>query len=390
MHRQRTGSGWQWLVCASLLMSAFIIRGNAEAAATYVGEAVCGSGCHLGKHEGWVQTAHQQILMDGASEYSYINDGNQSGRSEFFDGGRFPVTSLPGGDAFAAFGASAPILGRNATLGPYVQIGTAKYPVVYALGGSAVQNPTVADTDPADGRILNREAQWKQLYITQIGPSHYVLPIQFNAKTNEYVPYNTSEWYDQANVPLAKASLRIGPTSYERRCAGCHSTGVKVRVEPDERALDHELLRHERRLRGLSRARQRPCLQRPHGGAEEGDHRQSGDAGGKVGPERRRYKEHDRQPDRAERRLLPVSPERHGQLRDRRRGTALPQQGECQWQAGPLPPGSGSQRLLPHVPGCERLLGLAGQEQQRPRRYRRARRGPESQRGAGYGGGYQR
>jgi hypothetical protein len=231
MHRQRTGSGRQWLVWASLLMSAFIIRGNAEAAATYVGEAVCGSGCHLGKHEGWVQTAHQQILMDGASEASYINDGNQSGRSEFFDGGRFPITSLPGGDAFAAFGASAPILGRNVTLGPYVQIGTAKYPIAYTLGGSAVQSPTVADADN-NGRILNGEAQWKQLYITKIGPSHYVLPVQFNAKTSEYVPYNTSEWYDQANVPIAKTALRIAATSYERRCAGCHSTGVKIGVNP--------------------------------------------------------------------------------------------------------------------------------------------------------------
>ena len=226
MHRQRPGSGWQWLVCASLLMSAFIIRGNAEAAAFYMGETTC-AGCHLGKHEGWLQTAHQQILMDGASESSYINDGDLSGRSDFFDGVKIPITSLPGGDAFAAFGANAPILGKNKELGPFVKIGAVQYPVVYTIGGSAVQNPTVADANH-DGRILNQEAQYKQLYVTQIGASHYVLPIQFNAKSAEYVPYNTSEWYDAANAPLKKPQLKIAETAYERRCAGCHSTGVQV------------------------------------------------------------------------------------------------------------------------------------------------------------------
>ena len=229
---QRLRTRWARSVCASLLISAFAIGGHAVAATpatrTYVGAAVCGT-CHLGKHETWSLTAHQQILRDGSLETSYINDADDSGRSDFFDPGRIPITTLPGGDAFAVFGTNAPILGRNRTLGPYVQIGAVKYPIAYTVGGSAVQNPLVADTD-FNGVILNEEAQWKQLYVTKFGASHYVLPIQFNAKTGEYVPYNTSEWYGQDNLPLPRAGVKIAENSYERRCAGCHSTGLQLSV----------------------------------------------------------------------------------------------------------------------------------------------------------------
>lgn len=195
---------------------------------TYVGEAVCAN-CHLGKHEGWIQTAHEQIVRDGSLESSYINDGNSTGRCDFFDPGKVSVIDLPGGDAFSVFGANAPVLGKNKKLGPFVQIGSTKYPIAYTIGGSAVQYPTAADVD-GNGRILNGEAQWKQLYITKIGASHDVLPIQFNAKTAQYEPPRTSEWYDSANAPIAKADIKSAATAYERRCAGCHSTGVNVKL----------------------------------------------------------------------------------------------------------------------------------------------------------------
>ncbi len=237
MHRLSTGHGWQRLVraslFASLLMSALTIGGNAEAAKqpsrTYVGASACAT-CHLGEHEGWLQTAHEQIVMSGSSEASYINDGDHSGRSDFFDSGTVSVTTLPGGDAFTQFGANAPVLGKNKNLGPFVQIGAAKYAIAYTIGGSAATNPEAADSD-LNGRILNGEAQWKQLYITKIGGSHYILPIQFNAKTAEYVPYNPGDWYGQDNLPVAKSTLKSADTAYERRCGGCHSTGVVVKEQ---------------------------------------------------------------------------------------------------------------------------------------------------------------
>jgi len=229
---RRKRNGWETFVFASLMLSALAIGGYAEAAKapvrTYVGATAC-SYCHLGEHEGWVQTAHQQIVRDGASETSYVNDADDSGRSDFFDPGKVLVTALPGGSAFDQFGADAPILGKNNRLGPFVQIGATKYAIAYTIGGSADTNPEVADGD-FDGRILNGEAQWKQLYITKIGASHYILPIQFNAKTAEYVPYNTGDWYDEDNLPIAKADVKNDVTAYERRCAGCHSTGVTAKL----------------------------------------------------------------------------------------------------------------------------------------------------------------
>ena len=226
-HKKR---GWVQAICPALLVPALLLGGSVEAAEpptrTYVGAPVCGT-CHLGKHETWSQTAHQQILRNGSLESSYINDADNSGRSDFFDGSETAITELPGGDAFADLGANAPVLGKSDQLGPLVQIGGTKYAIAYTIGGSAVQNPTVADED-MDGKILNSEAQWKQLYITKIGASHYVLPLQFNAKTGEYVPYNLSEWYDVDNLPIAETDLESPETAYERRCAGCHSTGVEV------------------------------------------------------------------------------------------------------------------------------------------------------------------
>ncbi len=231
MNRLRTG--WLPALYVCLIVTALTAPGEAlakKAAAgpTYVGSAVCGT-CHLGKHETWSQTAHAQILRDGSEETSYINDGDNSGHSDFFDGPKQDIRNLPGGDAFTAFGDNAPKLGKNKKLGPFVKIGSTKYSIAYTLGGSAVQSPTVADAD-GNGLILDSEAQYKQLYLTKIGASHYLLPIQFNAKTGEYVPYNTSEWYDQNNEPIAKTGVKSAVTAYERRCAGCHSTGVEVKL----------------------------------------------------------------------------------------------------------------------------------------------------------------
>ena len=219
-----------------LAIAAFAPLGNVEAAkggnggggggssvSDYVGSAVC-SNCHLGKHETWSQTAHNQILRSGADEKSYINDGNVSGHSDFFDGADIAITSLPGGGSFSSYGQYAPVLGKDKNKGPYIKIGGKTYLIAYTVGGSAVQNPTVADSD-GNGRILNDEAQYKQLYVTMIGKSNYVLPVQFNAKSATYAPYAPEHWYDASNLPIVNIDVNL---AYERTCAGCHSTGVQI------------------------------------------------------------------------------------------------------------------------------------------------------------------
>jgi hypothetical protein len=191
----------------------------------YIGSKVCRN-CHTDHFNGWAKTAHNQILSGGNSEASYINDGSGSGRPDFFDGVEHDLRDLPGGDAFLQFGNDAPVIGANAN-GPYVKIGGAIYDVQWALGGSAVQSAEVADTD-LNG-VHNAEAQWRQLFLAKVGASRYLLPFQFNAKTAEYVPYHTEDWYDANGEALPITRQTITYTqSYERRCAGCHSTGVDI------------------------------------------------------------------------------------------------------------------------------------------------------------------
>jgi hypothetical protein len=208
-------------------------QGKMKGQSEYVGSQRCRS-CHRATHQGWSETAHTQKLRDGFQESNYINDGNLSGRSDFFDGVDIDIRTLPGGSKFDQFGNNAPVLGKAKNKkDAFVKIGDKTYPIVYTLGGSAVQNPEVADEN-GDGMILNDEAQWKQRYITMIGKSHYILPVQFNAKTQAYTTYHPEDWYDDADLPKEIGKNR----SYERRCAGCHVTGLEVELVGDEWVMD--------------------------------------------------------------------------------------------------------------------------------------------------------
>ena len=195
--------------------------------AQFVGADRC-SGCHTNTHAGWSETAHTQKLRDGSLEGNYMNDGSLTDRSDYFDGGEVDIRTLPGGSKFDAFGDNAPILGSDGG-GAYIKIGAAKYYILFTLGGSAIQSRSEADAND-DGTILNDEAQWKQRYITMIGKSNYILPVQFNAKNQQYTTYHPEDWYDDANLPKEIGKNR----SYERRCAGCHVTGLQVGLDEGE------------------------------------------------------------------------------------------------------------------------------------------------------------
>ena len=74
---------------------------------------------------------------------------------------------------------------------------------------------------------------WKQRYHTRIGDSYYVLPIQYNMATNDWVVYHGSDWYDSNNEPLYTDPATLEQDidkadATERRCDGCHNTGVEV------------------------------------------------------------------------------------------------------------------------------------------------------------------
>ncbi|PLX88656.1 MAG: hypothetical protein C0618_03855 [Desulfuromonas sp.] len=201
-------------------------------ATAYVGADRC-SGCHETLHEGWADSAHTKKLRDGSLEANYSNDGDFSGRSDFFDDGCSEGNGLNLGEAafstaFAKFGADAPILCSEGGQA-YVKIGDDSYAITYTLGGGGHDDVPLGGD--GDGFVLNDEATWKQRYITTDGKSNYILPVQFNQQTQEYVTYHAEDWYDDENSPLAE---RIKNQSYERRCAGCHVTGLQVALDGDE------------------------------------------------------------------------------------------------------------------------------------------------------------
>ncbi|MCK5251586.1 MAG: ammonia-forming cytochrome c nitrite reductase subunit c552 [Thermoplasmata archaeon] len=66
---------------------------------------------------------------------------------------------------------------------------------------------------------------WKQRFVTQIANSKYILPIQWNLETEGWVAYHASDWYD---TTTGEAKMIAISQSWDRRCAGCHATGVEV------------------------------------------------------------------------------------------------------------------------------------------------------------------
>ncbi|RMG93429.1 MAG: hypothetical protein D6708_05290, partial [Candidatus Dadabacteria bacterium] len=188
--------------------------------ASYVGSETCLK-CH-GEQQGWAHSLHKFKLRSldepGATGQVLVNDSDGNGVNDFVDGLDFnnPPAGydVTGFDAQAAKGV-APVLGTDERGTPTIKIGEVTYTVKYVLGGNG---------------------KWKQRYVTQIGNSHYILPVQYNETTRQYVAYHAGAWYDEdtgdpiygaGETPLTKGKVN---DSYERRCTGCHNTGLAAQV----------------------------------------------------------------------------------------------------------------------------------------------------------------
>ncbi len=164
---------------------------------TYVGSVACKM-CHSTQHTRWQGSPHRHGL--GAPGDS---PGVLAAVQALFNSNYDLVNTT----AFSTYAGNAPKLSRSGET-YVITIGNVAYPVVYAMG-----------------------YQWKQRYITKIGEAHYILPIQYNVSTSEWVTYNTSDWY-AGTTPLYTASSTLETdvykkNSWERKCMGCHSvTGI--------------------------------------------------------------------------------------------------------------------------------------------------------------------
>lgn len=164
---------------------------------TYVGSVACKM-CHSTQHTRWQKSPHRNGL--GAPGDS---PGILPAVLTLFNSSYDLVNTT----AFSTYAGNAPRLSKSGDT-YLITIGNIAYPVVYAMG-----------------------YQWKQRYITKIGEAHYILPIQYNVSTSEWVTYNTADWYT-GTTPLYTAQATVESdvykrNSWERKCMGCHSvTGI--------------------------------------------------------------------------------------------------------------------------------------------------------------------
>ncbi|MDA3862083.1 MAG: T9SS type A sorting domain-containing protein [Melioribacteraceae bacterium] len=145
--------------------------------------------------------------------YGMINDYDKNGIDDFKDGLNFNNIS----SAFDAYIPNAPILGYSAADGYTIQMGDVTHKVFMTYGGSGL---------------------YKQRYMMKVETSegfsngYYVSPIQFNEKTDEYVVYHGSDWYD-GNTPLYTSvsmltDIANNSRNIAKNCSGCHSNGLEV------------------------------------------------------------------------------------------------------------------------------------------------------------------
>jgi len=185
----KTFLGLKWLLLLSTLI---LIPSLAMAQAAYVGSGKC-MPCHKAVHGLWKDTLHnksQQILTP--ENNSVVVDWTGTIKVK---AGNIPEVTVKLNKSNKV---------HQATLvdakDPYKEV---TYNVVRTYGGWG----------------------WKQRYQVKMGNNHYILPIQWNQATSQWVPYNLQNWYNEDGSLKVPAPEK----SFEMSCAGCHNTGLELK-----------------------------------------------------------------------------------------------------------------------------------------------------------------
>ncbi|MFQ6104581.1 MAG: T9SS type A sorting domain-containing protein [Candidatus Glassbacteria bacterium] len=198
------------VACWTLLLSTFLLSAT-SLQAQYVGSSVC-LGCHTGGYgsdkTSWLATFHHKAYADPDGSPGVIP------HDDFVDS-----LDLSTDPDFASYD-PAPVLWFDPTdpgdstdlsSGYRVTIGNITYTVNRTHGGNG----------------------WKQRFHVKIGDSFYVLPIQYNMATDDWVTFHPEHWYDDLGNPLytdpgtIEADI-VKKNCTERRCDGCHVTGINL------------------------------------------------------------------------------------------------------------------------------------------------------------------
>lgn len=204
-----------------------------SAKAEYVGTSVCLS-CHGVTHQ--KQTLHALGLRvmgqtGGLQNYSRFADWNKPLDTKFTAAGTtIYVYGYNGNSASPDWKASEtnPGSGVSFTIKLYSSAGKYYVDLTNVAGTAA--------TKTYETRISYGGGLYKQRYLTKIGTSWYVMPLQFNfqGQTAEashpyarwvWQHYNAQNWYDETTKTLKEPAKT---KSFDNNCAGCHMTGFKL------------------------------------------------------------------------------------------------------------------------------------------------------------------
>jgi hypothetical protein len=193
---------------ASLLV---LILFTSTLQAQYAGSQTC-LACHSGiiapDKTSWRATFHHKAYADPNAAPGVVpHDAFAAGLDLAADPDFSAYSSAP----VLGFDPGAPTDSTDFTSGYSVTIGSVTYTISRTNGGMG----------------------WKQRYHTKIGNSTYVLPIQYNLETQDWVTYDPSDWYDSNGDPIYTDPGTLEDdinltTSTERRCDGCHVTGLDL------------------------------------------------------------------------------------------------------------------------------------------------------------------
>lgn len=219
-----------------------------SAAATYIGSSLCIL-CHR-TYETEKRTLHKLGIMapkspsglQDVSQFSSTTNADEnlySGLSKFesgttvyyynFANNKFKtLTTEP---TAAQIGSGQPV---------YFTLQLSKNATTYQVKFTNVITPT----DPNSGMVKDVALTYggglyKQRYVTKLGSSLYVIPLQFNSQGSDastdsgrtqFVEYNTvsSKWWDATNKVFLMPEVVGKSTSFDIKCAGCHYTGYSV------------------------------------------------------------------------------------------------------------------------------------------------------------------
>jgi hypothetical protein len=166
--------------------------------ATYVGSSGCS--CHPAKQTSWANTLHSKMIQDAvpANVIGIFND-------------TWLNVTLQNST------------GVNKNMSIFITMNGSDYVAI-------IENAT----DPTDNVTLTIArtlgSSWKQRYLVDIGNNTFILPIQWNPPTSEWVSYHPQDWVNmEGGTGDNVTPINPAPSaSWDKRCGGCHSTGYSV------------------------------------------------------------------------------------------------------------------------------------------------------------------